>query len=845
MNLADALSGRGRLEGLRWMLLGAPSRVLRRELRALLSAPTLLGPCQLRRTQFRPGRKLTADYDVSFRMEGAGRRHVRPMQVVWRSDGDGNGRRRTTDLREMQAEAVRRDLSAPFRQLMADIPVWGMHVQVSPLDARFPQLVRVSDPRYVPDLLAAACAKSDVAPEHAPASRYAVTSIRYRPGNRHVLCYEALAARERGTMFAKLYAGEEGERAYSVATEVAEWLAEHGEGVSSARPLAYVAEDGVVVYARILGEPLYQHLKQSDHGVGGNLTALGTALCALHRLPPKSIGPLKLQDFASEAGKLARRSNYISFLLPSAGAAIETLLDHARELHERLPPEWPTFTHGDFISEHIWVAPGKMTLIDLDNARFSDPALEVGKFLADLRFCYAANDQNGLEQAQEQFLSGYRPAAPAERLVRARLYEALELVKMTVGRRSAILAQDWAPRTERLIGQAQALMNDLQLISGLPGRHPQQGVSRHVSEATAHIMRSRGDVSAPMTSHTLSYTRGRRNNTSSESVQPFADPGIPALAEVLDPMALAKHLRVSSLRLENGGIPEEVEVRVIRHHPGRHCTVEIGLRGQNGWHFLIGKVYHKDRADVFQAMEKIGQAGFSPQGEFSIPRPLAYLPLLCLLAQERVEGPLAKEVFKTGDEPNRAAAAERCAGWLARFHALAPRLGPVFESDRCLKQMRRYSRKIVGLGGRVADKAARLLQGLEDAASLLSPVEMRAGHGSYSAGQVILAEGRTVVFDWDGCDVADPARDVGRFRAALRHAACGGLGSVRALDAAAEIFLQTYLGLIQPDAKKNLGFYEAVACLKLAMHSLHRQDKAEAMLDEGIRVLGEEGEHIV
>src|SRR5207244_1211059 len=230
VNLVDALSGRAKLEGIQWMLRsGAPRRALRRELNALLLAPDMLGPCQLRYARFGPGRKLTAYYD-----------------------------------------------------------------------ALIHQLVRVSDPRYVRDVVAGAYAASEVAPDQAPASWDAVTSIRYRPGKRHVLRYEALDAAERGTIFAKLYHSEKGARVFRVATQVAEWLAEYGNGVTSVRPLAYLAEDAVVLYPRVFGRPLSERLRRPGHGVAQCLERAGAALHALHRLPQAAVDPLRTLDFAAE-----------------------------------------------------------------------------------------------------------------------------------------------------------------------------------------------------------------------------------------------------------------------------------------------------------------------------------------------------------------------------------------------------------------------------------------------------------------------------------------------------------------------------------------------------------------
>src|SRR5437899_9248976 len=96
MNLADALSGRAKLEGIQWVLLSAaPRRALRDQLKVLLSAPTMLGPCRLRRARFKPGRKLTAHYDALVHIEGTEGYRARPIAVTWRLDGDadrGQGR---------------------------------------------------------------------------------------------------------------------------------------------------------------------------------------------------------------------------------------------------------------------------------------------------------------------------------------------------------------------------------------------------------------------------------------------------------------------------------------------------------------------------------------------------------------------------------------------------------------------------------------------------------------------------------------------------------------------------------------------------------------------------------
>jgi aminoglycoside phosphotransferase (APT) family kinase protein len=332
----------------------------------------------------------------------------------------------------------------------------------------------------------------------------------------------------------------------------------------------------------------------------------------------------------------------------------------------------------------------------------------------------------------------------------------------------------------------------------------------------------------------------------SDCVQMLTDPRIPTLSEVLDSAALAKHLHGVSLGPWNGAAIEEIEVRVLRHHAGQRCTLDIGLRTQSGWQFLIGKVYRGDRSEFFRSMEEVQQAGFGPHEEYSIPEPLAYVPSLRLILQEKVAGPVAEEIFLTGDEVDRAAAAKRSALWLARFHARAPRKGLVSTPDDYLnsKRMRKCGAEIAKLDESFARKADRLHQLLEGAASSLKAMGLCAGHGAFRADHVILCQGRTVIFDFDTQDVTDPARDVARFLVALRRLALD-LGSIRAMDEPYDVFLKTYLAVGQPGVERNLRVFEGAAYFKRAKRLLARQaprwrENTEAMLDEGIRVLERE-----
>jgi aminoglycoside phosphotransferase (APT) family kinase protein len=444
-DIMNALWSGAGLAGVQWMLLDEqPNDMLRQALAALLPAAAMLGACRLHRAKYKPGRHLTTYYEVELRDPATGGEHRRQVEVTWMPEGAADPRGAMAELLKMQAEAVERGLAAPFRELMAEVPSWGMRIQVAPLDVRFPQLARACDPTHVGEMLAAAGAATSGA-------QVAVTAIRYRPGQRHVLRYDAGR-----TMFAKVYNNEKGARTFGVVTRVADWLAAQDGGLRTVKPQAYLEDDGVVLYPLVTGTPLSDLLRAPDRTAVQLLGAAGSALAALHRTPLDLV-ELQPHSFAKEVKSIVSAAEHVHSLLPEIGARIDAILDRARALHERLPQQAPGFAYGDFKADHLWDTPDGLTLIDFDTCYLFDPAIDLGKFLADLHYWYDRYGQADVEAARQQFLAGYGPGATEDRLLRARLYEVLVLLKTTV-RRVKLFERDWAARTTRLVGKAEALL---------------------------------------------------------------------------------------------------------------------------------------------------------------------------------------------------------------------------------------------------------------------------------------------------------------------------------------------------------------------------------------------------
>ena len=322
----------------------------------------------------------------------------------------------------------------------------------------------------------------------------------------------------------------------------------------------------------------------------------------------------------------------------------------------------------------------------------------------------------------------------------------------------------------------------------------------------------------------------------------------PPLSDILDPVELLNQIRQLPPSEWPHGVPQEVQAKMLKPHPPKAWIFEIDIRTDTGLHSLIGKVYATDRPDIYQITEKLRQAGLGPGADFAVPQPVAYVAPLRLLLQERVEGTPGKKVFKYSNDSERGLAAERCARWLARFHAVAAPAGRVADAQKYLDDAECKCRLISAADRSFASRCEHLLERLRAAAPSPGAIPMCAGHGDFCELQAIFAGRRTVVVDWDDYDVAEPTRDVAHFIVCLERLAGMHLGSIRALDGASDVFLKSYLASGgHPQVAANLPFYRGVLWLTprddlIRAKSPGWRESAEIMVDEAFRALGENGQ---
>lgn len=450
MNTQAVLSGTAGLVGIQRVVKGRTvRRMLHQELAQMLQPDCVLGPLALTRVKFKPGRKLIAYYTCATTGQGEAQPRKTPIAVTWR--GAAASGEADKAMLEMEEAARQRGLAAPFNGLQRDVSERTIRLQIWPLDPEFPQLVRISDPAYTPRLFQSARVDLD----SAALNPISITPIRYRPTERHVLRYR-VGANAR-LLYGKLYAeAEQAARAARITQRAVDWLDANLQDFHGVRPEGVSLEDAVILYPHADGKPLSQQLRRTPAWLGRQLQLVGTALATLHRGPESLLQDLELATLEQEIKVIQRASEHVQVFLPEVGASILRLLDQVQSCYSRLPQEAATFTHADFKADHLLISPSGMSLIDFDTCSLADPALDIGKFLADLAWWHDLTHTPHADQAQEEFLRGYGTVYADGRMQRARLYQSIILVKIAI-RRTRLYWNDWAEVTTRMVQRAEAV----------------------------------------------------------------------------------------------------------------------------------------------------------------------------------------------------------------------------------------------------------------------------------------------------------------------------------------------------------------------------------------------------
>ena len=229
---------------------------------------------------------------------------------------------------------------------------------------------------------------------------------------------------------------------------------EADDGIRIPKPLAYVPDSQLVLMEDAPGSSL-DSLEGSR--IEPAVEAAGKAIAKLHRTPLKVRGRHTVED---EEGLL--RDNWVvvaSQVHPGIKAAFEEGLSVVRDALNKSRNFEPTLVHRDFNDKHILVDGAQTILIDFDTLCLSDPAIDLGNFLAHLKLAGLQRLGN-VERLEKAFLEAYRPGPSPNLPARIDAYTKSSLLRL------ACLYSLW-PQWSHL---AEPLLRNLHEPRGLPGR---------------------------------------------------------------------------------------------------------------------------------------------------------------------------------------------------------------------------------------------------------------------------------------------------------------------------------------------------------------------------------------
>ncbi len=175
------------------------------------------------------------------------------------------------------------------------------------------------------------------------------------------------------------------------------------DGIRIPRPLAYLPDWQLLLMEDAPGSTLAS-LKGS--AIEPAIDTAGKALAKLHQCPLEVPGRHTVED---ELELLRGWVGVVSQVNPGLKNALEDALKRVQLALNRCQIFKATLVHRDFYEKQILVEGLQAILIDFDTLCLSDPAIDVGNFLAHLRL--AGLQHSGKpDHMEEAFLAAYGPA---------------------------------------------------------------------------------------------------------------------------------------------------------------------------------------------------------------------------------------------------------------------------------------------------------------------------------------------------------------------------------------------------------------------------------------------------
>ncbi len=270
--------------------------------------------------------------------------------------------------------------------------------------------------------------------------------LRYKPARRYVAQLTAGTGRQ---ALLKVYSEDD----YPTASYATKAFKSRGP-LQLPRRMGRSTRHRILALEWLPGQPLHKAMHDPQFEVSVVRTA-GAALAGLHTQVPKRLM------------HISREVEVVPLL--SAAVGVATVCPHLAEracsLATRLAmgllaaPRLNCPIHGDFSADQVLLTKGNVALVDLDHAVHSDPAADLGSFVAQLEYDALLGDlaPDRVGTLANELLTGYRLQTRRDLPARINLYVAAGLLRLAP-HPFRYRHADWLEQTGIILERAEAIM---------------------------------------------------------------------------------------------------------------------------------------------------------------------------------------------------------------------------------------------------------------------------------------------------------------------------------------------------------------------------------------------------
>lgn len=303
-------------------------------------------------------------------------------------------------------------------------PELNMFLFMFPTDPAFPALPKVSQSDAVRPIV---IDHFDRLAAGKPVGSLDAVRVKYLPEISCILRFEATLGDddpEPKAIYGKVQPSHRGRLTYDVMKAIWELPARVAGELVVSEPLAYYPRYNLLLQSAVPGE----EIKGDRHAdvFRAQCEAAGRTIGYIHG-SGISVGDPHTVDV--EVGRLARRLEDFKMSSPNVYLMLRDLLKHVDSAAERILPESPVPSHGDYKYNQFLFDGSKFGLIDVEYFVQAEPSFDLGKFCGHLVPSLPKHwsDTAAAEEARRIFLDAYLAVRPNYRGQRFPIYEALSL----------------------------------------------------------------------------------------------------------------------------------------------------------------------------------------------------------------------------------------------------------------------------------------------------------------------------------------------------------------------------------------------------------------------------------